>query len=156
MRMTDVAFAAHIPIVPSCSTVNRSTRTTGAPMFFMLAELDDYTPAAPCLEQVERLRKGGNEKIEVKVYKGAHHAWERLGSKPGFDPKGENYSDCRRWVEDDGRTVTLDGTAIPRATEMAWLRANCMKLGVHFGGGTEKLKREATDDLIAFLKKHGF
>jgi hypothetical protein len=31
-----------------------------------------------------------------------------------------------------------------------------MKLGVHCCGGTEKLKREATNDLIAFLRKHGF
>ena len=33
MRMTDVAFAAHIPIVPECIHVNRTLRTTGAPMF---------------------------------------------------------------------------------------------------------------------------
>lgn len=122
----------------------------------MLAELDDYTPAAPCVEQAARLRDGGNDKIEVKVYKGAHHAWERLASKPTFDAQGENYSPCRIWVEDDGRTVTRDGTAIPRGTEIAWAKKNCMKLGVHAGGGTEKLKREATDDAIAFLKKHGF
>jgi hypothetical protein len=31
-----------------------------------------------------------------------------------------------------------------------------MRLGVHAGGGSEKLKREATNDLIAFLKKHKF
>jgi dienelactone hydrolase len=89
MHMTDVAFAAHIPIAPPCMSVNRSAKTTGAPIFFMLAELDDYTPAAPCVEQAERLRQAGNDKIEIKIYKGAHHAWERLGSKPVFDPQGE-------------------------------------------------------------------
>jgi dienelactone hydrolase len=156
MRMMDVAFAAHIPISPSCNAINRSAQTTSAPIFFMLAELDDYTPAAHCVEHAERLRKAGNERVEVKIYKGAHHAWERLGSKPVFEPKGENYSGCRNWIEDDGRTVTFDGTPIPRGSEIAWAKKNCMKLGVHCCGGTEKLKREATNDLIAFLKKYGF
>jgi dienelactone hydrolase len=156
MRMTDVAFAAHVPIVPSCTWINRSAKTTGAPMFFMLAELDDYTPAAPCVEQAARLRAGGNDRIEVKVYKGAHHAWERLAAKPTFDPQGENYSPCRIWVEDDGKAVTHDGTALQRGSETAWAKKNCMKLGVHTGGGSEKLKREATDDLIAFLRKNEF
>jgi len=73
-----------------------------------------------------------------------------------FEPKGENYSACSNWLEDDGRTVTRDGFAIPRGTEIAWQKKNCMKLGVHCCGGTEKLKREATNDLIAFLRKHGF
>ena len=156
MKMTDVSFAAHIPIVPACSTVNRSVVTTGAPLFFMLAELDDYTPAKYCVEQVERLRSGGNDKIEMKIYKGAHHAWERLGPKAVFEPKGENYSPCLNWVEDDGRTVSRSGTTLPRGNEIPWQRKNCMTLGVHCCGGNEKLKREATSDLIAFLRKHGF
>ena len=59
-------------------------------------------------------------------------------------------------MEDDGRLTPEGGTPLPRGTELDWRRKNCMKLGVHVGGGTEKLKREATNDLIAFLKKHGF
>src|SRR3954454_2359630 len=64
MHITDLSFAAHISISPDCTQINRSMVTTGAPIFFMLAELDDQTPAAPCLEHAERLRKAGNGKIE--------------------------------------------------------------------------------------------
>jgi hypothetical protein len=31
-----------------------------------------------------------------------------------------------------------------------------MTMGEHVGGGTEKDKKERTDELIAFLRKNGF
>ena len=138
-------------------------------MFFMLAELDDQTPAAPCVEHAERLRRAGNGKIEIKVYKGAHHAWESLGRQPYFDPLAQNFMRCRIWFEDDGTIMAAgnvrlnDGTSTPsgglrltRESAGAWVRQNCMTLGTHCCGGTPELKRQATDDLIAFLKRNGF
>jgi dienelactone hydrolase len=157
MGMSDIKFAAHVPIAPDCTWVNRSTETTGAPIFFMLAELDDQTPAAPCLDYAERLRKAGNANIEMRVYHGAHHAWEELGDEPEFDPRAENYSGCRVWVEDDGTMVAAgDGARIPEDGWHDWAKKSCMSLGAHCCGGTRELKRRATGDLIAFLKKHGF
>lgn len=171
MRVTDLAFAAHIPISPDCTQVNRSMATTGAPMFFMLAELDDQTPAIPCIEHAERLRKAGNSKIEVKVYKGAHHAWERLGGSAYFDPRAQNFARCRILIEDDGTALAVgnvrlnDGSVTPPTgirfprghNEIgAWIAKNCMTLGTHCCGGTHALRDEATADLIAFLKKSGF
>jgi dienelactone hydrolase len=155
MGMTDVSFAAHIPISPDCTWINRSTRTTGAPMLFMLAELDDQTPVAPCIEHIEQLRKAGNSRIEVRIYYGAHHAWEGLG-EPEFDPRAENYSRCRVWIEDDGTMVAADGTRISEHAWHAWARRTCMTLGTKCCGGTPELKRRATDELIGFLKKYGF
>ena len=156
MRMTDESFAAHIPISPDCTWINRSMRTTGAPIFFMLAELDDQTPASACVEHAERLRAAGNQKIEVKVYKGAHHAWESLGHGPYFDPVAQNFSRCRLWFEDDGTSVSSDGVRVPSGGEFEWVKKNCMTLGTHCCGETSALKRQSTDDLIAFLRKHGF
>jgi dienelactone hydrolase len=157
MRMTDIAFAVHVPISPDCTWINRSTRTTGAPIFFMLAELDDQTPAPPCVERAERLREAGNDRIEVKVYRGAHHAWERLGPAPILDRRAENYSRCRVWVEDDGTMIAAgDGARVPGLRWHDWAKKTCMRLGTHCCGGTPELKRQATDDLIGFLKKHGF
>jgi len=76
-----------------------------------------------------------------------------------FLAKAENYSRCDALVEDDGKWVMAGGKGPTLAKPedlIAWLRANCMSLGAHIGGGTEKLKSEATADLIAFLKQHGF
>jgi dienelactone hydrolase len=157
MRMSNLAFAAHVPIAPGCQWINRSTATTEAPILFMLAELDDMTPAAPCRAYAERLREGGNARIEVKVYQGAHHAWEATTPKPHYDPWAENYSRCRVWVEDDGSLVSANnGESIPKKDWHAWAKRSCVKLGATCCGGTPELKQQATSDLIAFLKKHGF
>jgi dienelactone hydrolase len=158
MGVSDVAFAAHVAISPDCTWVNRSTRTTGAPIFFMLAELDDQTPAEACLTQAARLRTEGDAgQVKVKVYEGAHHAWEELGKRPVFDPDAENYAQCRVWVEDDGSMVSADdGRPVPEDDWHGWAKKNCMTLGAHCCGGTRALKRQATADIIAFLKENGF
>jgi dienelactone hydrolase len=157
MRATNVAFAAHVAITPGCQWINRSTVTTRAPIFLLLAEQDDMAPSQPCLMRAQHLRDGGNPHVEVKVYEGAHHAWEALGPKPHFDPWAENYSSCRVWIDDDGAmTADRDGTSIPRRQWYEWAKRSCVTLGAHCCGGTPELKQQATRDIIAFLRKHGF
>ncbi len=157
MRASNVSFSAHVAISPGCQWINRSTITTGAPILFMLAELDDMTPVQPCVTRARHLRETGNANIEVKIYEGAHHAWEALGAKPHFDPWAENYSRCQVWIEDDGTLVTAnEGTAIPRRQWYEWAKRTCVKLGAHCCGGTPELKQRATRDIVAFLRKHGF
>jgi dienelactone hydrolase len=157
MRVTDVAFAAHVAIAPGCTWINSSVETTGAPIFFMLAELDDVTPAKPCVERAKNLRAAGNTGIEVKVYKGAHHAWEVLGPRPIFTARMENYSKCRVIQGDDARMISVaDGKEVPRSGWYEWALRSCVTRGGHCCGGTPELKRQATDDMIAFLKRNGF
>lgn len=153
----DVSFAAHVAISPDCTWTNRHVNTTGAPMFFMLAELDEQTPAQPCLAQAARIKETGNKRVQTKVYQGAHHAWEELGAAPEYDPKAENYSQCRVWIEDDGQMFSADtGELVPEDDWRAWAQKNCMTLGTKCCGGTPELKDTATRDLIAFLRRYGF
>jgi dienelactone hydrolase len=157
MGVDDVSFAAHIAISPDCTWTNRRVDTTGAPMLFMLAELDDQTPAQPCLAQVDRIKATGNQRVEAKVYMGAHHAWEELGLRPEQDPKVENYSQCRVWIEDDGRMFSADtGELVPEDDWHGWAKKNCMTLGATCCGGTRETRDTATRDIIAFLRKNGF
>lgn len=154
-RTGDAAFALHVPIVPSCMEQHRSPKTTGAPMLVMLAELDDYTPAKPCLEHAERIRRGGHQNIRVIVYSGAHHGWE--SGSLAYLPTAMK-SVCPALIEDDGaytfsaRGKTLRGPAINSFI----VEAGCLTYGAHAGGGPEALKHQATADLIAFLKANGF
>ena len=68
---SDIRFAAHVSISPGgCNLQQRDAQTTGAPMFFMLGELDDGTPALPCVEYIERMRTAGNANIRWAVYPG--------------------------------------------------------------------------------------
>ncbi len=152
-----LSFAAHVAISPDCTWITRRANSTGAPIFFMLAELDDQTPAAPCLEQVKRMQQAGNQNIEAKVYSGAHHAWEELGSKAQYDSQAENYSQCRVWVEDDGQMFAVEtGELLPEDEWRDWAKQNCMTHGATCCGGSSRLKKSATQDIISFFRKSGF
>jgi dienelactone hydrolase len=153
---SEVQFAAHVAIVPHCGWLPRALSTTGAPLLFLLAELDDQGPPNDCVRHAERLRNGGNPNIEVNLYKGAHHAWEVIGATPYFDKWAENFSRCRAVLDEDGSSTAADGTLIRAEEARVWAEANCITLGTWCCGGNEAQKKRATDDVVAFLRKHGF
>ncbi len=149
-------FDLHVAICPGGTSQHRDATTHDRPIFFMLAGRDDYTPAPLAIEYAERMRAAGNRRIKVKVYGGAHHGWESLG--PVFDIKdAENWSCCRNFIEDDGsHFVVAAGRRMGEPEYQAWARLNCVTKGARAGGGTQELRRRATDDLLAFLAVHGF
>lgn len=155
--MKKTEFAAHIAIAPDCNWTTRSDDTTGKPIFFMLAELDDQTSVEACLKKAKRLRKAGNDEIKVTVYKGAQHAWEELGDKPVYDSEVENFASCAVWVEDDGQmTAANTEENIPENEWYEWANKNCKKTGAHCCGGTKEIKEKATRDIITFLHWYDF
>jgi dienelactone hydrolase len=74
-------FAAGVALYPDC-TLRRPGRlgnTTPAyralaPVYILIGELDDWTPAEPC----RRLASGalGEHKVALKVYPGVHHSFD--------------------------------------------------------------------------------
>ncbi|HTR85053.1 MAG TPA: dienelactone hydrolase family protein [Reyranella sp.] len=149
-------FDLHVAICAGATSQHRDAKTHGKPIFFMLAERDDYTPAPLAIAYAERMRAAGNKRIKVKVYAGAHHGWESLG--PVFDIRdAENWSCCTNFIEDDGRHfVVAAGKAMNEPEYQAWARRNCVTKGARAGGGTIQLKQRATGDLLAFLADNGF
>ena len=155
--VTDISFAAHVAIAPDCTWVTRSAETTGAPMLFLLAGRDDQAPPQDCVGEVVRIRRAGNKHVHLKIYQGAQHSWETLGDAPIFDPDAENYSACRVWIKDDGSMVAArTGKLVAEKTWHAWAKRHCMTYGTYCCGGTPELKQEATNDILAFLKRQGF
>lgn len=155
-RAAPLEFAAHVPIAPPCGLIQADQSTTRRPIFFMLAELDDQTPAAPCANLAESLRRSGHPAIEVKIYEGAHHAWEQIGPRAFFDHAAQNFSRCRGTIDDAGGATLADGSRVPASRLLATLTSTCMTLGAHCCGGTEKLREEGARDMIAFLRRQGF
>lgn len=155
-RGAEDIFALHVAICPGCVAQHRNPATTGAPMFFMLAEYDDYTPAHYALHYAGRMRAAGNGGIRIKVYK-AHHGWESVGPLYHI-PQAQNYSDCPNLIEDDGRHfVAAADRTMTEGEYRIWVRsAGLLRLGAHAGGGTVALRERAADDLIAFLRGHAF
>jgi dienelactone hydrolase len=156
-RTGALMFALHVPIVPDCVTQQfRDATSTGRPIFYMLAELDDYTPAKPCVEYAERIKEAGNQNVETKVYSGQHHGWQFIGPVI-YKRRAENYSACAATVEDSGDyTIKATNKLVDRRQISDWMKRNCVVHGAHVGGGTEKHKRQSTADLISFLKRNGF
>ncbi|MFO1079482.1 MAG: dienelactone hydrolase family protein [Reyranellaceae bacterium] len=149
-------FDLHVAICPGATAQHRNPATHGRPMFLMLAARDDYTPAALAIEYAERMRAAGNPRVKVKVYGAAHHGWESIGGVVEIRD-AENWSGCRNLIEDDGRHfVPCLGEALDEPAYQAWARTHCVTRGARAGGGTQELKRRATDDLLAFLRAHDF
>lgn len=154
-RTGDLAFALHVPIAPGCGLVPRDARTVGAPMLFQMGVLDDYAPAANCTPVIAALKAAGTP-VEVKIYDGAHHAWESEGA-PRLLTKAENFSRCTGIAEPDGRITPAGQRPMRVADYDRWARANCMYVGnTHAGGGTPELKARTAADLIDFLHRNGF
>jgi dienelactone hydrolase len=155
-RTGNLAFALHVPIVPDCGGQFRDARTTGRPILYLVAELDDLTPAKPCLEYADRMKAVGNPNVSVKVYPGQYHAWELMGPVIHMK-KIENYSACAAMIEDNGdRTMKATNRVVGAWNVGKWSKQNCVTYGAHVGGGTEMQKKRATADLVSFLKENGF
>ena len=143
-------FAAHLPVYPSCQSQFRTLKLTGAPMLFLVGELDDYTPAKYCTTYVERMAAEGYN-ARIKIYPGAYHAWivdygiTHCSSCVTFGGCGLIY------IEDDGHETALDGKA---STKESWkhfietMFQTCGKRGV-----TLRINQKARQDTIATTVK---
>ncbi len=153
-RGVEDVFALHVGICPGCVAQHRDPSTTGRPVFFMLAQHDDYTPASFAIDYAQRMRATGNARIRVKVYN-AHHGWESIGPVYAI-ANAQNYSRCANLIEDDGRHfVAAAGRAMGETEYRLWVRDNgLLDFGAHAGGGSVALRDRATGDLLSFLSSH--
>jgi len=98
-----------------------------APLYVLVGALDDWTPAAPCMALVDRARAAGAP-IAIKVYPGAHHAFDAPSTPIRYRPEVKNHT---KQNGDSGATVGTDPAARADAiaevtrflgTELATLR----------------------------------
>lgn len=156
LRVTDARFAAHVLISPFCGIQQREPRSTGAPMFFMLGELDDQTPIKPCLDYAERLRAAGNRDVHAAVYAGGFHSPEQSWGSAAV-PDVETWRKCSLLRQPDGAAVVDagTGTTVPIGELWAYARAHCVERGSSVGGDM-RLRRQMGADLLRFLMQYGF
>jgi dienelactone hydrolase len=94
VRAGEAAFRAVLSFYPACN--GRSTQRTGiaAPIRIHTGELDDWTPAAACVELAAEARAAGGD-VRVTVYPGAAHGFDSVGTPHVYRPDVLNGSACR-------------------------------------------------------------
>jgi len=154
MDVGNAAFAAHVAIaMGGCNFPQRDVRTTGGPIFFMLGELDETQLVGPCIDYVEKMRKAGKATIRVAIYPGVYHAYEATG---GVTFAADNWAshDCvGRFDRDENMRLYHRGTnrRIPPGLQSDYLFKTCLQRG-YIVGGDERVKAQATADLLQFLR----
>src|SRR5262249_27232118 len=72
------AFRAFVPFYPYCNTVYPERERISAPLRIHIGELDDWTPAGPCVRLAELLKASGQD-VTITVYPGARHSFDNIG-----------------------------------------------------------------------------
>lgn len=154
MQVGNTTFAAHIAIaMGSCNFPQRDVRTTGGPIFFMFAELDQTQLLGSCIEYVERMRKAGKATIRVAVYPGVYHGYESTGGVAFAGDDWASHECAGRFDRDADFLLYHRGTRqrITQGSQTDYLFKNCLKRG-YVVGGDERVKAQATADLLQFLR----
>jgi dienelactone hydrolase len=71
-------FRAFFAFYPFCNIAYPESERISAPVRIHAGELDDWTPAEPCVRLVQQL-KGSGQDAMITVYPGAHHSFDNIG-----------------------------------------------------------------------------
>ena len=140
------AFRAFLPFYPYCNTVYPERERISAPLRIHTGELDDWTPAAPCVRLTETLRASGQD-ATITVYRGAHHAFDAIGFgtvQVVHLSNVDNGAGCAF------RIASILGP-LPSASE----RASCLTKGATIAGNAEAIeqaRRNVQAQLAELLK----
>ena len=150
----DVSFASHLPIYPPCFVDPENTDFTDAPIHILIGEIDNWTPAKPCIEFVKKINNKGN--VGLTIYPKAHHSFD---SKSPLEQNedGLSFKDCLFKLTEDG-DVLMNYLSLPMSSpfmqKIGFLF--CVEKGVTLGGNPvarEKAFKFALDFMEETLKK---
>lgn len=137
-------FAAHISNYGLCAIKYLGDEETISPMLILHGSADDWVPAAPCVEYVDRLRKTGRD-VRLITYPDAHHVFDSASVGKLRTLEFATSAACRLEETVSGELISRD-TGKPLMQEDA-----CRKKGVSLGYN-ESAAKKAHSDVIAFLK----
>jgi dienelactone hydrolase len=84
-------FTAAVAFYPGCRALSRAKTPYRAysPLLILSGEADDWTPAEPCRQLAAIAQKEGAP-VEIVIYPGAHHAFDRIGLPVRYRPNVRN------------------------------------------------------------------
>ena len=141
-----VSFAAHLAFYPPCFINPENLSFTKAPMHILIGEADNWTPAKPCVNLVEKLSDKTN--ISITTYPDAHHGFD--SEEPVvWNEKGYSFKDCLFDLTAEG-DVLMNYLRLPMSNPMLQKIGFlfCVDRGVNVGGNLDARKKS-----LAFAKK---
>ena len=145
------SFAAHLPFYPPCFINPKDLSFTNAPFHILIGESDNWTPAEPCKNLVEKL--SGRTKIDLTLFGNAHHGFDSEESI-NRNENGYSFRKCLFDLNKDG-DILMNYLKIPMSNSILQKIGFlfCVKRGVDIGGNLEARKK-AFPFALEFMRKH--
>lgn len=126
-------YAGYLLLYPLCVTIEDGKVTENAVHVF-IGEKDNWTPAAPCIEQVKRMKSLGRNWV-ITLYEGAYHGFDAPIEGIRSLPHAYSMVDCSIALRADGYEYeTGSGHLLTRAERRKAFRSCARKGGVNMGG----------------------
>ena len=147
-----LSFAAHLAFYPPCFIEPEILDFTDAPIHILIGELDDWTPAEPCVDLVNKMQTLGTD-IHLTVYDNSHHSFDR-STPPIIDEHAYSFTDCKLKMRKDG-AVLMNFLNIPMTSPLLQKigLAFCAERGPTFGGNPVS-KKKSFEFSKQFMTEH--
>ena len=135
----DLKFKSHLAYYPPCFVEPKNLNFSDSPIHILIGELDNWTPAEPCKNLVNELKKNTN--IDITVYENSHHSFDK-DSPVVRNENAYNFSDCIFQMTDDGK-ILMNYLNIPMSNSFLQKIGFmfCVSRGVDFGGNPTSRKK---------------
>ncbi len=143
-------FAAHLPVYPNC-TLRETANMTGAPIKFLLGELDDYTPASICHSLIDQLTKA-DVAVSLSTYPDGGHGFVHIRDR--FYKDAATFTKCRPVTLTHDGYLQGEGFSDRSGSWAEYVAAAyraCGTRGAHTLGTIETRER-ARDDTVDFFR----
>ena len=135
----DLKFASHLAFYPPCFFDPENTEFTDSPIHILIGELDNWTPADPCLNFVNKISNNSN--VDLTIYANSHHSFD--SEEPvTFNEKGYSFKNCLFKLNKEG-DVLMNYLYLPMSSpimqKIGFLF--CVDRGVKLGGNPETRKK---------------
>jgi dienelactone hydrolase len=137
------AFRAFLAFYPWCNIAYPERERISGPVRIHAGELDDWTPAEPCVRLAQQL-KGSGQDAMATVYLGAHHSFDKIGHPPLYLANVDSGAACTF------RIASILGP-FPPPSEVR----KCVRKGATIGWSpeaTEQARRNVRTQLAELLK----
>ena len=147
---SDLKFASHLAFYPPCFFDPENTEFTDSPIHILIGELDNWTPADPCRNFVNKISNKSN--VDLTIYTNSHHSFD--SEEPvTFNEKGYSFKNCLFKLSKEG-DVLMNYLHLPMSSpimqKIGFLF--CVERGVNLGGNPESRNR-AFEFSKYFMKK---